>query len=249
MATTTEPAASKKRELSRLASPPGSQKLYGAALRSSQATTLSLQEGSTALRTPRKVCPGCGFAKAQSAHTCKACYLKKKVNEAVHLECDCCSKPFLRQRGEHEKSLSRHGKDARTFCGRPCYDEYKRLHPAEYSTSHGICVGCGAPLVGKEQKKFCSHTCYTDHRATSRTTESYGAAWLATKSLISARDKVCLLCGDRKARMEVHHVDHDSENQDMKNLALLCMPCHKRYHAFTEPAQKTLQGLFSRLVT
>ena len=172
-----------------------------------------------------------------------------RAQAQVELTCDHCSTKFMRQQGEIAKSLSRHGEGAHTFCGRTCYDEYKRLHPAQYSSSHGNCASCGKPLVGKEQKKFCSHPCYTLHRATSRTTASYGAAWLATKSVISQRDKQCLLCGDKKSRMEVHHVDHNPENQDMKNLALVCMPCHRKYHAFTEPVQRTLQGLFTRLIT
>ena len=249
MATTTKPMKSWKRTLSQLASPPGTQQLYGAALRSSQATTQSLQEASTDQRTLRKVCPECGSPKAQHALTCRNCYSLQRNQALVGLTCACCAKPFLRQPGEHVKSISRHGEGARTFCSRACYVAYKLQHPAEYSTSHGSCEECGTKLVGKEQKKFCSHPCYLAFRAKSRKTASYGAAWLATKSQTAARDQTCVLCGDKKARMEVHHVDHDPKNQDMKNLALLCMPCHKKYHGFVEPVQRMLQGYFRQRTT
>lgn len=41
-------------------------------------------------------------------------------------------------------------------------------------------------------------------------------------------DKPCKIC-DEPARV-IHHIDHNSHNNDIKNLLALCIKCHQRIH-------------------
>lgn len=155
----------------------------------------------------------------------------------------------MRNKGEIDKANARVGPTMRVFCGRPCYTKYKQEHPEDYSKIHGNCKGCGSLLIGKKHIKFCSHTCYLDFRAKNRDTDQYGSNWQSLRPMVARRDKACLLCNAKTARMEIHHVDHDPANNVMQNMAFLCSQCHKRYHTFTEPVQRILQGFLTKLIT
>jgi hypothetical protein len=42
-------------------------------------------------------------------------------------------------------------------------------------------------------------------------------------------DSQCMIC-NQKQGLHIHHKDHDSSNNAMKNLLLLCGVCHKKIH-------------------
>jgi 5-methylcytosine-specific restriction endonuclease McrA len=42
-------------------------------------------------------------------------------------------------------------------------------------------------------------------------------------------DNQCMFC-EQKQGLHIHHKDHDSSNNAMKNLLLLCGVCHKKIH-------------------
>jgi len=49
------------------------------------------------------------------------------------------------------------------------------------------------------------------------------------KELLHERDGwFCRVCGNRGR--DVHHIDSDSRNNDLKNLCFLCRSCHKKVH-------------------
>lgn len=41
---------------------------------------------------------------------------------------------------------------------------------------------------------------------------------------------ICYNCSCKAISPEVHHLDHDSTNNDLQNLAVLCHSCHKLFH-------------------
>lgn len=47
--------------------------------------------------------------------------------------------------------------------------------------------------------------------------------------LIRNRDRECKKCGS-KNNLEVHHIDYNKRNNDLKNLLLLCRKCHRKLH-------------------
>lgn len=195
-------------------------------------------------RACRTACPVCGAPKVPHATTCWGCYSGNKTSTNITLKCDCCGKEFRRAAAEHQKSLDRVGSAARVFCGRACYTQYKRENPLSYSIVKGSCLQCGAPVVGNSRQKFCSHSCYTQYRIRRKDSLEYGAAYLALKAQVSARDRLCAMCDAKKARMETHHVDLNSGNNTLQNLVLLCVPCHRKYHTLSEPVQRHLQSFF-----
>lgn len=91
-----------------------------------------------------------------------------------------------------------------------------------------LCEECGVnPVRSKgitsagtpRYDKYCS-SC---HRG------FYSAPWL------KHRGDECEECGHRplvaKWTLDVHHIDHDKENNDPDNLKTLCKNCHSTYHA------------------
>jgi hypothetical protein len=42
-------------------------------------------------------------------------------------------------------------------------------------------------------------------------------------------DSQCMICSQKQG-LHIHHKDHDSSNNAMKNLLLLCGVCHKKIH-------------------
>lgn len=61
----------------------------------------------------------------------------------------------------------------------------------------------------------------------------------ATRAEIRARaGHRCQRCGSDKSgvpgrKHEIHHVDHNKENQAPENLLVLCRKCHRREHRLT----------------
>ena len=55
--------------------------------------------------------------------------------------------------------------------------------------------------------------------------------WEHLRQQVIERDNyACTYCG-RQGRFEVHHVDHDRQNNHIDNLTLLCRSCHITEHS------------------
>lgn len=50
-------------------------------------------------------------------------------------------------------------------------------------------------------------------------------AELAARVLFSA-DRTCCVCRDRSKPVQIHHIDDDPSNNDVSNLAVVCLTCH-----------------------
>lgn len=106
------------------------------------------------------------------------------------------------------------------------------------------CQYCGKELVRKQfkskkedmavfrKRKYCDRECmrkayikvgyntasFTDSHATAR----------KIKELFIDID-YCEICG-KKGRLDVHHKDHDYNNNNLDNLMVLCRSCHSKIH-------------------
>jgi hypothetical protein len=52
-----------------------------------------------------------------------------------------------------------------------------------------------------------------------------------------------------KRALEVHHIDHDPENDQMDNLITLSRMAHEQYHAMPDAQRNYWQRMFSELAT
>ncbi|MFH1178379.1 MAG: HNH endonuclease signature motif containing protein [bacterium] len=105
-----------------------------------------------------------------------------------------------------------------------------------------VCQFCRAILKKRHQQKFCSNKCQADFRY-----RIFKDKWFAgqqkviTKNisrhikrfLLEKHGEKCSLCGWNKKNpatghvpLEVDHLDGNSDNNDLKNLKLLCPNCH-----------------------
>lgn len=71
-----------------------------------------------------------------------------------------------------------------------------------------------------------------------KTTSPYSYPRQKARRLI-AREKIekkCFVCGSTE-RIQVHHIDENFYNNTLKNLELLCGPCHGKKHRTSYPEQ------------
>ncbi len=191
------------------------------------------------------VCPECGGWKAQMALTCKDCYLKDKH---VELTCRNCQKPIKRPKSEQNKNVKLHGNTGNAFCNRHCYLAYYRDNPRRKTplAEPGVCPICRGPVLRKGAK-YCSMQCYSLRaQRPDGSFAPYGRGWNQEKRRTRERYKgECAMCAQVKARVQVHHIDHDATNHTAVNLILLCEPCHGFYHqAMSDEVREVLRAFF-----
>lgn len=179
------------------------------------------------------------------AVTCVTCYLESR-SSVVEQTCEQCHKTYSLSAGEAAKKARRY---SHTFCSRDCAVTF-RAQPKE----RGVCAHCGAALTNKDQKVYCGRECYDAHRRGSNTSaaghdKAYNGAYLRLKPQVLARDgQVCAMTGSRRA-LEVHHVDHNPENNQMGNLVTLSKAAHELYHAMPDAQRSYWRRMFNELVT
>ena len=56
--------------------------------------------------------------------------------------------------------------------------------------------------------------------------------------LMELQNKQCIMCKQTFSQFiphEVHHIDHNRNNNTLHNFALLCANCHASHHRFSTP--------------
>lgn len=136
----------------------------------------------------------------------------------VEKHCLQCGKPF-------EVFSSEIKKGGGKFCSRSCATTFRNIHnnPTEYeevrrkiSLHHADVSGENNPMYGIRGENAPS---YIDGRSFF-TGETY-----RKKLLASGREMVCEICGTSED-LCVHHKDKNHGNNELENLAWLCMRCH-----------------------
>lgn len=177
------------------------------------------------------------------AITCVACYLKSR-SSAVELTCEQCKKAYSLPAGEAAKKARRY---AHTFCSRECAVVF-RAQPKP----RGACAHCGSALTNKDQKVYCGRACYDAHRRGANTSteghdKSYNGSYLRLKPQVLVRDgQTCAMTGSKRT-LEVHHIDHNPENNQMGNLITLSRAAHEQYHAMPDAQRGYWQRMFGEL--
>lgn len=155
--------------------------------------------------------------------------------------CRCCGKKLsYKQRGNK-------------FCSRSCSARIKnmgRTHSLDVIKEgkekeiNKNCLNCGKELSKRQKNnKFCCHHCSTEYRYNELIKrwldgENFvkGGHQIPTfikRYLMELHDNKCEKCGwgeehpiTHTIPLEVHHIDGDCTNNNIKNLQLLCPNCH-----------------------
>lgn len=134
--------------------------------------------------------------------------------------CSVCTARIYRRPAEMAAS--------RVFCSSVCYGRANRKeHP---------CIVCGTLILARENKKTCSRACSNSNRGGT----SYGTGRLKDKvttlrsiklRLISERGAKCERCGySRPEILHVHHKDRNPQNNEFRNVEIICPNCHYEEH-------------------
>lgn len=117
------------------------------------------------------------------------------------------------------------------------YCSYKCVHLSQTTRIEVTCDYCGKnyekQLHRLRDKNFCCRRCKDASQVGSVRPEIYvnGISSYRAKALSFYGEK-CLRCGfsGNIDMLHVHHIDSDRTNNNMNNLEILCVTCHKKEH-------------------
>ena len=92
----------------------------------------------------------------------------------------------------------------------------------------GVCQHCGpGPTLTKDGRQVCAIA----RRAQRGSKRKYSRPWTEYKGTR------CEKCGfeGHPVQLDVHHKDHDKNNNDPSNLETLCANCHRLHHNDESP--------------
>lgn len=98
------------------------------------------------------------------------------------------------------------------------------------------CIVCGKMILSGLHKKTCSRSCSNANRAgltykTGRRKDKVKSQQALKLRLLSERGTSCERCGYSTYEiLQIHHRDRNRENNELKNLELICPNCHYEEH-------------------
>jgi hypothetical protein len=150
---------------------------------------------------------------------------------AYTLQCHSCGNSYKVPQYRVEKSK---------YCSRECQNS------GQYDSIQKNCECCKKEFKvsnSRVKKKFCSSECQhltkktvIERRKDSKriATVRRGTAKSSTlrKFVFSRKNKECELCGYNEYDfcLDVHHLDENPLNNEIDNLAVLCVICHRKLH-------------------
>lgn len=153
--------------------------------------------------------------------------LKKGVNK----NCTCCGKEFY---VPSYRAIS--AKFCSTFC----------LNKGQYENHRKNCQRCNKLFMvsnSRLKKKFCSTECkaFAKYDLRERRRRCKRSAIISRgkftgrtlrKYVFDNKPKICQICDYNEFDfcLDIHHIDENSHNNSLKNLAVLCCMCHKKLH-------------------
>ncbi len=135
-------------------------------------------------------------------------------------KCLICNKLIYRRPSEIEKG--------RVFCSISCYGIACRKERP--------CLICGKLILSGLNKKTCTRGCANKHRKgiqykINRPRDKVKSQRVIKLRLLQERGKLCEKCGYNKYEiLQVHHKDRSKNNNNLKNLQLICPNCHYEEH-------------------
>lgn len=122
----------------------------------------------------------------------------------------------------------------KTFCNSSCAAIYN--NKLRTKKDYGSCLECGTKL--KKSKKYCNNNCQQQYERKEifKDIENGNKNYHETtfrKFMIYKHGANCMECGwgeinkyTGNVPVQLEHIDGNSENNDIKNLKLLCPNCH-----------------------
>jgi hypothetical protein len=158
-----------------------------------------------------------------------------KNKNGININCKCCDKEFY---------VPQYRIKTAKFCSLDCQNH------KQYLKSKHNCKHCNKEFedspsrVGK--RIFCSQECYSESQRIYKTTtekrkaqkalvnNKRGINWSSNnrKYVFALKPKKCEKCGydEYDFCLDIHHIDMNANNNDISNLAVLCVICHKKLH-------------------
>ncbi|MDD5721002.1 MAG: HNH endonuclease signature motif containing protein [Candidatus Pacebacteria bacterium] len=137
--------------------------------------------------------------------------------------CSICKKEIYRRPSEIAANKGR------VFCSPACYGISLRKEIP--------CSMCGKLILTGLNKKTCSRSCANKYRTgikykIGRPSKSkVKSQQLLKLRLLKVRGKKCEKCDyDKYEILQVHHKNRDRNNNELKNLELICPNCHYEEH-------------------
>src|SRR4051812_24149183 len=107
---------------------------------------------------------------------------------------------------------------------------------------HRICLSCKLPLRTRHQRIYCSNRCQKDFQYKifieewlngTRTVITKNISGHIKRYLLSKGKEKCSMCGwnkkhplTKRVPLEVDHIDGNADNNQIRNVRLLCPNCH-----------------------
>lgn len=147
-------------------------------------------------------------------------HFKRKPNT----HCDVCNSAIYRRPCEITR------KKKGFYCSQLCYGKAQRKEIP--------CIMCGKLILSGANKKTCSRDCANRNRigikykSSGRPIKDKVRSYQSLKKrLLETRGEQCERCTFPVYQiLQVHHVDRNRNNNNLKNLELLCPNCHASEH-------------------
>lgn len=154
-----------------------------------------------------------------------------KARKGVYKNCEACKSEFY---------VPQYRKDSAKFCSVYCQNH------VQHDKYVFDCLSCGknvitSPCRRSEKKKYCSLDCREKNREDERTrrkrikafsllTRGNNSSRKIRKYVFSLKDKRCEICDydEFDFFLDIHHIDGDCTNNEINNLSILCVICHKK---------------------
>lgn len=146
------------------------------------------------------------------------------------LNCVVCNKEFY---------VPQYRLQEAKYCSKDCQNK------GQYEYINKVCIGCGKEFKvsnSKVKKQYCTIECrglgkkdIVERRKQIKAYQklSRGASTRSLRNnLFKLRECKCDICGydEYSFCIEVHHIDENPRNNEINNLAVLCVICHRKLH-------------------
>ncbi len=158
-----------------------------------------------------------------------------KLKKGIHKKCKACKKEFY---------VPKYRIKTARFCSIDCQNH------KQYIRSKHQFFKCRKKFEDSPsralRKKFCSLDCRAEFQRIYKTTQEKrkaqkilvnnkrGINWSTNnrKHVFALKEKKCEICGYHEYDfcLDIHHKDENPNNNDIKNLLVLCVICHRKYH-------------------
>lgn len=142
---------------------------------------------------------------------------KKLVYLKEPIICKHCGNPH-----DYEKRNNK-------FCSISCATTFNNLLKIKKEYK---CLMCNSILDGKS-KKYCNTICQMQYQMQHAIVNKTASTKTLKRFLIQEHGNKCWTCGitewnKKEIVMDLEHIDGNSENNELKNLSLICPNCHSQ---------------------